>query len=141
MSKAGLRFSRESEALYNQALELKEQGEFESAKALLNQFVELNPSATVHLVPLAEILAEQGFTSQAIECLRIHINLKPLSWIGSVGLYHCLLSEDRFTEALEEAERFRLIFAEHSAGYSERAKLEIQAYLTEALELAGCFQK
>ncbi len=104
MTEASQGFTRDSEELFNRALELKAQGQLEQAEALLLSFQDLNPGASVHLVPLAEILMDRDLPGQALSYLQTHTMMKPQNWIGSQGLFHCLLTLDRLAEALEEAE-------------------------------------
>ena len=123
------------EEIFNKAILLKSKGKLDDAVKLFEAFGLMNPDSTLHLVPLAEILLEQGLNEQARVRLQRHTQMKPASWISSVGLYHCLLCLDRITDAIEEASRFQSVFEDNRHAFSENAIVEILGYLEEAQEL------
>ena len=52
------------EEIFNKAILLKSKGKLDDALKLFEEFGLMNPDSTLHLVPLAEILLEQGLNNR-----------------------------------------------------------------------------
>lgn len=91
---------------FQEAVELKNQGQLPEAEQKFKDLLVLNPaSASVHAF-LADTLWDQGQLRQAITSFRKAVELAPKSEMASLGLFHTLLESGDRKGAIAEMDRF-----------------------------------
>lgn len=105
-----------SKSLFARAVKLREDGQYKSAIALLEQLVDLEPDVAAVSGALGHCYWAIGSHVMACAAFRKAIELEPFSEAYSLGLFHCLWADEKHDEAFEEIKRFTKIA--HSNDYS-----------------------
>lgn len=94
---------------FSDAVKLKESGQFEFAKKMLEDLAEKDPKSTVILATLGQIYYDMGALEEAVKVFKRAVELSPALEGVSLGLFHSLWKLGSQVEGLEEAKRFQSI--------------------------------
>lgn len=97
------------EVIFDEAIKLRDQGDFEGALNLLEQILSNDTRQPAVLAVTAHMSYELGKMEKAIELFRQLIQAKPKLQMASLGLFHSLWKTGRYDEAFEEMKRFQSI--------------------------------
>jgi tetratricopeptide (TPR) repeat protein len=100
---------------FQQALDLKNSGDLESAYTLLSDIASKNPNSAPALGVLADVAYSKGLIQEAAEWFRKVTILSPKSEMASLGLFHSLFDLGDTNGAFDEMKRFMSI--QHSDEY------------------------
>jgi tetratricopeptide (TPR) repeat protein len=108
-------------AVFNEALQLRNEGSCEAAVQLLYSLLDTAPhqSAVVGMLGLT-LYYDVGDAERALPFLRKSVTMSPDSERASLGLFHALLAVDQIDEAFAEARRY--LSANTSEAYEEFLK-------------------
>lgn len=94
---------------FSEAVKLKESGQLESAKKILLDLAEKDPTSTRTLAVLGDVCWDMGVLNEAANVFKRAIELAPTLEAVSLGLFHSLWKLGRREEALDEIKRFQAI--------------------------------
>jgi len=106
------------DAIFEKAISLRDNGDFEGACKMLSLFIEKFPDNFVgYLVKGGILLYNLNRVDQALACYHKAVQLNPTSELSSVGLFHCLWEKGESDEAFEEAKRYVMTTGRRSEEY------------------------
>lgn len=91
---------------FDNAVKLREEGDFASAKEMLLQLRQDDPQSPAILTVLADVCWDMKHLDEAIALFQQAAALSPNSETVSLGLFHCLWEADRTDDAFREMKRF-----------------------------------
>ena len=91
---------------FDEAVELKRNGQFSLAKEILEDLVKIDTGTAAIFAVLGNVCWEMRLLHEAATAFKTATKLSPKSEAASLGLFHVLLEMERQAEALEEAQRF-----------------------------------
>lgn len=119
---------RKIEEPFNQAIALRDQGDFQGALQLLSGIAESYPFAGVFGVTGA-IYIKLGDLEKARKCFERAVDLAPKSELASLNLFHTLYKEGNKARAYSEMNRFlRLSKSEEYDRLKRALQEEIERY-------------
>jgi predicted Zn-dependent protease len=92
---------------FSEAVKLKDAGQFESAKRLLQDLREKDPNSTAIVAVLGHVYFDMRLFDEAVSTFKRAIQLSPTLEAVSLGLFHSLWRLRKLEEALEEVKRFQ----------------------------------
>lgn len=99
-------FSPEVEKLFDDAIASRDSGDLEAAVEKFSSFIGKCPDFGPAYTLKGAILDDLGLLDEAIVCFRKGVELKPLSELASLALYHALWDTGDRRGALAEMGRF-----------------------------------
>ncbi|MBN2377397.1 MAG: tetratricopeptide repeat protein [Sedimentisphaerales bacterium] len=94
-------------ALFEEAISLRDQGDYKGACKMFSVFIEKWPDDFGgYLLKGGILLFQLHLTDQALDCLQKAVQLNPKSELSSVALFHCLWKKGESDLAFEEAKRY-----------------------------------
>lgn len=91
---------------FDEAVRLKESGNFDAARRVLLELRNDDPSSLAILAVLGHVCWEMKRLNEAITFFQEAVALRPDSEAVSLGLFHCLWESERIDDAFAEMKRF-----------------------------------
>jgi predicted Zn-dependent protease len=91
---------------FHEAVALKEEGDFDSARKILLKLHQDDPASAAILAVLGDVCWELQHLDEAISFFVEAVALKPTSETISLALFHCLWESKRTDDAFNEMKRF-----------------------------------
>jgi len=129
MSSTENTLNSEYQNIFNEALKIRDEGRSREAIGILENIAKHYPNFAPTYGIIGGILRELGEMNKAAHYFKKVVELKPMSELGSLGLFHSFWAMGLKKEALDEIKRFQRI--SHSEEYDSILK-EIDEKLRDA---------
>ncbi len=91
---------------FGEAVKLKDDGDLEAAKSILEDLSDKDPRSAAIFAVLGDVCWSMKLLDDAVHAFRCAVALAPTLEAVSLGLFHCLWQLGKREEALEETKRF-----------------------------------